>query len=306
MVFRVALLSLIAFVLLGAKGISIAPTPFSDGYGAGTSFPYRPRNTTFYDCDFGGTIDEPVLAYNFNSVDRSTGGYNYYETSTLSEMYGSSVSSQETRCKQLGGGGPPYCGVLQNSGGPINGSRYYDLTTTANASGTDHTGFKKAEDATAEDYSQENAYTISVWVKIDSRSSPGTYVASKDYEFVFTGNPDGTDDELCMDVTGITETAGATTCAWLSGTDMGAWEAEGNWVHLVSKYDGGTDYEVWVDGTKVYTAAVSGTITNQAQNLEIGAANTWGFNGGIDEFAIFDYALSDAQIALMGACVIPK
>ena len=72
------------------------------------------------------------------------------------------------------------------------------------------------------------------------------------------------------------------------------------WQHVVGVYDG-ANARLYVNGTQVATAAVSGFVANSSQPLRFGATGRSGtinyFNGDLDEVAIFNRALSAAEIS---------
>jgi hypothetical protein len=168
----------------------------------------------------------------------------------------------------------------------------------------------KAVDATEEDYSGDNEFTLSIFVKLDGKSSFGTYLVSKGFEFELTGNPwdsDGTpfvyDSHLCANL--IADTS--VNCAWLAGTDMLEWDADGVWTHYAYVYDGPTSHKIYKNGVLGFErTGTSSTIGNLGNGLSIGAVNTWGVDGGIDEFSIFSEALDASQILALSTCVVPE
>jgi hypothetical protein len=227
-------------------------------------------------------------------------------------MYSGVAANHEMHCTVLTT--TPYCGT-RLSGGPLTGAGYYyDLGDNTDVpSSSAHRGWVKAVDATTENFSVDNSFTFSMWTKREGFSSIGSYLVSKTMDYATTGTPDfGNDDQVCMDVgSSVVEDGGATGCGFLAATDMGAWKSNGDWQHLVFRFDGdadGTDdgyMDVWIDGTKTYTVGTTGTIGDSAGFMTIGPVNTWSYNGGLDEVVVWDTAITDAEIALMGACVVP-
>ncbi len=69
------------------------------------------------------------------------------------------------------------------------------------------------------------------------------------------------------------------------------------WTHIAATYDG-SDLLLFVDGSKVTTASVSGSLFNSSGPLQIGGNNIWGeyFSGLIDEVRIYNRALSPSDI----------
>jgi len=273
-------------------GLSGAPPSSDKGYAA------------WADCDYGGALPVPVLAYNFNSVDRTSGGRSYHSSSSKALSI-SPTADHETQC---GSATTPYCGTLNSTGGPDGsghpGSAYYDL---GSGSGTVHRGFLKQVDAPEEDYTGTNAFTISLFIKLDNKSSFATYLVAKTLEFTFAGAPTPSpwDNALCADVFAAND---STNCGFFTATDMAPYEANGVWDHWAFVYEGGPSgrYEIFKNGVSQYTQAVTGSIGNSGGGLTIGAVNGWGFDGGLDEFAIFDTALSDGDILELTTCVVPE
>ncbi len=69
------------------------------------------------------------------------------------------------------------------------------------------------------------------------------------------------------------------------------------WTHLAATYDG-SELILFVDGSKVTSAPVSGSLFNSSGPLQIGGNNMWGeyFSGLIDEVRIYNRALSSGEI----------
>jgi len=271
------------------------------------SFALRRSYAPWADCDFGGALPTPVLAYNFNSVDRTV----LYLGSPLTNYHSSSseaasispTANHEIHCNTAYAA--PYCGTYNATGGPDGsghaGSAYYDLSS---GSGTVHRGLIKAVDAAEEDYSGNNEMTISLFVKLDGKSSPGTTIAYKTLEFGFTGGPvyPG-DSHLCVDTTADT----SSNCGYGTATPMLAWEANGVWTHYAYVYDGPTSHKIYRDGVLAFErAGTSSTIGNSGYTLAVGAVNTWGFDGSLDEFSIFDEALDASDVMALSTCVVPE
>jgi PKD repeat protein len=70
----------------------------------------------------------------------------------------------------------------------------------------------------------------------------------------------------------------------------------GTWTHVALTYDG-SELQLYVNGTSVADAAVSGTIETNSSPLRIGG-NAYGefFNGRIDDVRVYNRALSQAEI----------
>jgi hypothetical protein len=74
--------------------------------------------------------------------------------------------------------------------------------------------------------------------------------------------------------------------------------AANTWAHLAFTWDG-TTTRMYVNGTQVATAALSGNAVTSTGALRIGGNSVWGewFAGVIDEVRIYNRALSAAEIA---------
>jgi hypothetical protein len=71
-----------------------------------------------------------------------------------------------------------------------------------------------------------------------------------------------------------------------------------DWHHLVAVKDGASSREIYVDGVAVGTGGSDSTLANAGGasgiGAQLGASNF--FNGSLDEVAVYNYALSSAQI----------
>lgn len=78
---------------------------------------------------------------------------------------------------------------------------------------------------------------------------------------------------------------------------------DGNWHHVVARYDG-TTRSIWVDGV-LKGQDTPGSNTAQAMNFRIGAIlHPYGdeyFNGTLDEVLIYNHALPDAEVQALAA-----
>jgi len=71
------------------------------------------------------------------------------------------------------------------------------------------------------------------------------------------------------------------------------------WNHCVAVYDGSSIIRHYINGSMVYSTAASGSFSPNTENVVVGAQGTAGgeyFLGGVDEFAVYPYALSTAQV----------
>jgi hypothetical protein len=133
------------------------------------------------------------------------------------------------------------------------------------------------------------SFSVSAWVNMDASGSGGGVLASG------TGNQNRM--YISFSTTAVyfaikTGTGGVAT--WSSTLSTGTW------YHVVGVKDGTTSY-LYVDGTQRATASVSATLGSTAgTNFQVGKFPTGmtanAFPGLIDEVAIWDSALSAAQI----------
>jgi hypothetical protein len=67
------------------------------------------------------------------------------------------------------------------------------------------------------------------------------------------------------------------------------------WTHLAATWDG-TTARIYADGVQVASRAVTGALTGGTGVVAIGAYGVNRFHGSIDEVAIYDRALTPAEI----------
>ncbi len=70
-----------------------------------------------------------------------------------------------------------------------------------------------------------------------------------------------------------------------------------SWTHLAATYDGAV-LRLYLDGTEVSTANVTGAMANSAGPLQIGGNNIWAewFQGQIDDLRVYNRALTPSQL----------
>ena len=74
---------------------------------------------------------------------------------------------------------------------------------------------------------------------------------------------------------------------------------ENTWAHIACSYDG-VNLRIYLNGEEIATKAVTGDITTNGKDLEIGTLwNGNRMNGDIDHITIFDTALDEAEIELL-------
>ena len=152
------------------------------------------------------------------------------------------------------------------------------------------------------------AATVSMWVKSDDNSSDHTYLSISN----FAQDSDSTifwrDDDA--------GTAGSNVLAVLvaSNRTTGGTINDTNWHHVAFTYQASTPegLKLYLDGTKVgvsdtTTSAIpfSGTDPLTAGNASNPSSSTKDMIGSMDEIAIYNSALTDAQIAMLASGVDP-
>ncbi|MCA1684295.1 MAG: fibronectin type III domain-containing protein, partial [Actinobacteria bacterium] len=93
-------------------------------------------------------------------------------------------------------------------------------------------------------------------------------------------------NQLCVDAWGDQKCF--TTPGILAVTD-------GSWHHVVATYDGGTAVTMYLDGDVLGTANFAAPLATAASNLTVGQF-TGGYNGRLDEVAVYPTALSAAAV----------
>jgi len=166
---------------------------------------------------------------------------------------------------------------------------------------------EELEDSDAENYINGlDEITISVWVKADSTGT--------DKPVFDTEQPDSQDDVLGLRYDSSGYESGCSDCikaglaTSVDGTDVIQLESSSglqstNWQHLVLRWQGGSELELFVDGIKddgAWTSQTgSGTISDATilligNGAMSGSAGSW--DGMIDNFKIYRRHLSDNQI----------
>ncbi len=143
-------------------------------------------------------------------------------------------------------------------------------------------------------------YTISAWIKPDSGTTRREIVGWGNY---------GTSKQV--NAFRLGDQQNSLTHYWW-GADINNASAspsnlyDGNWHHVVARYDG-TTRSVWIDGV-LKASDTPGANNAQGANFAIGATNFSNFpnnleffKGLIDEVAIYNHALPDAEVQALAA-----
>ncbi|SNZ05679.1 Carboxypeptidase regulatory-like domain-containing protein [Natronoarchaeum philippinense] len=189
-------------------------------------------------------------------------------------------------------------GVSDVSGSGNDGSQSGGLGNASGLFGTSAYDFDGSDDAVTVPHdesiemSDEDAVTVSAWVKKDAAQSGWVAIAQKSdqsYNLQFENGNQPTFTIYDGDWNIVN-----------SGVSL----SNDQWHHVVGTYDG-SEARIYVNGTLKGTQAVSGTLANASgsplgigENLATGGRN---LDGTIDELRLYDRALSDAEVqALYG------
>ena len=144
-----------------------------------------------------------------------------------------------------------------------------------------------------------NGITLAAWVKTDQRGMIASWDRSEFFRFAVG------DDQL-----GNTEFVAFDTCCaihdWHSKTKV----ADDNWHHVCAMFDGKTQKKrIYVDGKldaeidaphavmgKVVTRYGFIGIGSEAATFDAGTGPTWAFKGIMDDFILYDKAISEAEV----------
>lgn len=143
----------------------------------------------------------------------------------------------------------------------------------------------------------DDKLTISFWQKLDSIKSSNSFYAtsptgSSNNRGIQAHSP-WTDQSIYFDMggagSGQRSTANGSSVDWTS------------WLHITLVKDGSTA-EIWVNGTKLQTSTAMNPLLTDMTRLTIGGGSSGlSINGVIDDFAIFNTALTPGQIALLNS-----
>ena len=138
------------------------------------------------------------------------------------------------------------------------------------------------------------SFTMSAWVKIDSLPASGLKtIASKDENAEFHVTSAG-QINWWWQTTSPTATRSLTSSGSISA---------GVWTHIAVRYQAGSQ-TIFINGVASGSSSYSGTPVTNNDPLQIGADQGIAsrmFNGAIDEFKIFDQALSDPQMVILAS-----
>lgn len=142
--------------------------------------------------------------------------------------------------------------------------------------------------------------TITLWVRPKRSGAVQSLLAAEDYNLVVPG------DSLRLRLlqnSNRRRTCFLFSCRWTSDTttiDSAGELLEGQWNHVTITYDG-AQLALYLNGRLDSRKALTGPLTVTSTNLAIGRA----LKGALDELAIYDRALSEAEIeALVGGPVL--
>ncbi len=138
-----------------------------------------------------------------------------------------------------------------------------------------------------------DSYSISIWIKpTDSYKRPVFSMGSE------------SDDKLSL----LRFNDSGATCSGLTFTTYGSQVdatglslGDGSWHHVVAAYDGSTGKKaLYVDGVKTEQSG-SRKLKLDSKPLYIGyrASDSSGYLGDMDEFIMFDHALTDAEVEIL-------
>lgn len=134
------------------------------------------------------------------------------------------------------------------------------------------------------------AITVSTWIK------PTTYT---NYQAIVT--TDGENDWIRNRGYGLTHTTGTSVGFWIndfSNNSVFANIATGSWHHVVGTYDK-QNVKLYVDGVLIGSDPYTADVAYSTEPVVIGngsSTNLFGWNGSIDDVAIFSRALTAAEI----------
>lgn len=180
------------------------------------------------------------------------------------------------------------------SGNGLNGT-FSGTTFVANShDGSDALNFDGIDDViTVADDSIldiDTAITISAWVNPTATTSNQCIIGKNNAYYIYLYNgSNGSRLRFGLVING----------SWvvLTSSSSSADLVQANvWTHVAVTYDG-AQVTFYVNGDEVSTSALTGSMTTSSKDLEFGTIwNGFRFEGDIDDVALFDTALTDAEI----------
>jgi len=161
-----------------------------------------------------------------------------------------------------------------NNGADFSSNKYLSRTDTGGVADTDD-------------------WTISFWIKLDTEISEGYY----NFWFMFTGT---NNNLMRYDYNSGTRRLQVYSGAWEGGLNYNITMGTANWYHMaMTRVDGTGACKVYVNGSQVGSTFNATGSDASTPYMKIGGNSTAGdsVEGLIDDFAIFDRALSADEIA---------
>ena len=189
---------------------------------------------------------------------------------------------------------------MDQSGNGNNGTLTNGATWTTGIAGSGIV-FDGADDfvripSSASINSVTSAITVAAWVFRAGNQSNWATVATRQ-----TGTTPQEHFYLGFDNSGNYRWFVSTTAGY-SSTSLGGPSPLGQWVHLVGTYDGAT-VRFYVNGVENFSTPNTGAITTDTTPVMLGGSFNDGtsnvaetFNGGIDEFHLYNRALSASEV----------
>ncbi|GAF98029.1 unnamed protein product, partial [marine sediment metagenome] len=180
------------------------------------------------------------------------------------------------------------CGAISFEYDPIRGSQVLSLPGGSN----------QFVDIGAVGISDVNSRTIACWAKADHTSIPDWTLI-----FGFTGNADGSGgDGSHFNIGSLGGPGGVGTHVWGWEETIFTDEEALDWHHYAMTYDG-TTITYYGDGVQMDTDPGTSNVRNltHADRVHVGSRITQesSFPGKVDDACIYNYALSDAEIAYL-------
>lgn len=167
---------------------------------------------------------------------------------------------------------------------PLNEPEHFNFHYSANFDGLDD--YLTIKNSTS--LKIQDVITIEAWVKPFASSSDAS-------EWMVIGSK-GLSYELSVSKKGVVRAGIINDLNKRVILDVNKPGIINNWTHLVMTYDG-TNIKIYVNGVLAGTKQQTGKIRNITSDLIIGKyANTYHFNGFIDEFYVYNKALDSSEV----------